>query len=313
MGIQGSAIGSVGRGTTGRLFLVRKPTLNGGIAWVAAKHIGHCQRLDRPNRFRPLLEEDWWRSSWQCRLSEFTIKVKEQDDGGTYVCLMGGRPWTSENGTCARVHNQIHWTIAKCASMTRSERQDLVRKLNHVLESWPRLRPLERPLRLLSLPSIRWSDPNRHGYLMNERQSTLDFRGIPQEQLIQWFRDDILGLPLMHEREGMTIEDKAAKMQHLINRDQRRHFDAEQRAETMLNALTSGILRMEMPSSALGGRGHSPELLDLLEYLAGVVEYGHPPCYGHPRLRLTLPERWHASVPGSMVELLQNQEQRSVQ
>ena len=113
---------------------------------------------------------------------------------------------------------------------------------------------------------------------MNERQSTLDFRGIPQEQLIQWFRDDILGLPLMHEREGMTIEDKAAKMQHLINRDQRRHFDAEQRAETMLNALTSGILRMEMPSSALGGQGHSTELFDLLEYLAGVVKYGHPPC-----------------------------------
>ena len=139
---------------------------------------------------------------------------------------------------------------------------------------------------------------------MQDKQSTLDFRQIPQKLLFQWFRDHTIALPLMLEREDMTIADKVAKLQYLINRDQGRHFEAEQRAETMLNALTSGILRMEMPSSALGGRGHSPELLDLLEYLAGVVEYGHPPCYGHPRLRLTLPERWHASVPGSMVELL---------
>ena len=139
---------------------------------------------------------------------------------------------------------------------------------------------------------------------MQDKQSTLDFRQIPQEQLTQWFRDGIIGLPLMLELEDMTIADKVAKLQYLINRDQRRHFDAEQRAETMLNALTSGILRMEMPSSALGGLGHSTELFDLLEYLAGVVQYGHPPCYGHPPLRLTLAGKLHASVPGSMVELL---------
>ena len=160
-------------------FAVRRPTLHGGIAWVAAKHIGHCQRMDRPNWFRPLLEEDWWRSSWQRRLSEFIIKVKEQHEGGTYVCLMGGHPWRSENGTCAQVHDQIHWTIAKCAGMTRSERADLARKLNYVLASWPRLRPLERPLKLLRFPSIRWNDPNRHGYLTNEKAEHIGFQTDP--------------------------------------------------------------------------------------------------------------------------------------
>ena len=263
-------------------FPVRRPTLHGGIAWVAAKHIGHCHRIGRPNRFRPLLEEDWWRSSWQCRLSEFTIKIQDQLDGGTYVCLMGGRPWRSENGPCARVHDQIHWTIAYCAGMTSREREDLSRKLNDVLESWPRLRPLERPLKLLPLPSLRWNELNRHGYLHNEKVSTLDLRGTPYDQLIQWIRDEILGLPLMYELAGMTIEDKAAKLEFLIERDAARWVVAVQRAENMLNALTSGILEMEKPGSALGGQGHSTELFDLLEYLAGVVQYGHPPTLLRP-------------------------------
>ena len=94
----------------------------------------------------------------------------------------------------------------------------------------------------------------------------------------------------MYGREGMAIEDKAAKLEFLIERDAARWVVAVQRAENMLNALTSGILEMEKPGSALGGPGHSTELYDLLEYLAGVVLYGHPPCHGDPRLRLTHPK-----------------------
>ena len=144
---------------------------------------------------------------------------------------------------------------------------------------------------------------------MQDKQSTLDFRQIPQETLFEWFRDHIIGLPLNYEQEDMTIADRVAKLQYLIERDQQRHVEAERRAEALLNGLTTGILTMEMPGSGLGGPEHSLELYDLLEYLAGVVQYGHPPCYGHhdpghPQLRLTLPQGWHASLPGSMVEIL---------
>ena len=95
-----------------------------------------------------------------------------------------------------------------------------------------------------------------------------------------------------------TEEDVAGLVRRMHDRDNRRYYEAKDRAEKLEKH--KGEFFMDTPSAGLGD---SPELLDLLEYLKDTAYYW-PACqFGKPNGKteppcVTSPNRWHCSRPG---------------
>lgn len=278
-------------------------------------HVKHIIWLEDGVRYKQLNDDQWWNKSWmiescccsirvshahgatleelEAELSEIGIEKKDKKqsvscilDGYTYVSLEVGCPYAADRRTQAS--KRCHFTIAYAATMWDHHMDELKKVLTRVLECYFEKEPKDRPWELQRFRTFFFKDENSGNYDLGECKPLIWYT---MEELEKKMQQDLI-------EQRSTEENLEQIVRRIHARDNLRYNQAKERAEHLQKH--RGELFMDTPSAGLG---NSPELLDLLEYLADTTYYWSPCHFVKPNGKLrppcvTTPDRWHCSRQG---------------
>ena len=234
----------------------------------------------------------------ESELSEMGIEKKDRklsvphflDGGYTYVSLEVGRPYRSDRQT--QVSKRCHVTIAYAATMSERQMDELQRGLTDVLQSYLQKEPADRPWELPNFRKVFFKDENAGPYDVGEWAPLISYT---MKEVEAKMRQGLIERPLSSDPD----EPLESIVRRIRERDSFRYYRAIERADHVQTH--TGELFMDTPHSGLGD---SPELRDLLEYLADIVYHWRTCHFVKPENGKTLPpcvtsiDRWHCSRQG---------------
>ena len=301
----------------------------GGAAVEGWIHVDQLTAEFDKQEYRLITEAEWWWQAWTVSTNELGVWVRRHVDHNstlneelalageagnevaahrkrlldevkreghcTYVALSLGRPRKGHWRVCG---TKCHITIGYAAPMDSTQRDQLGKMLNEVVEGWVRLAPASRPFGLTRFRRFQLQTVEERD---RERASNVGFGTcrsgtvvlMPEATLERHLRDDLVYTPYVSD--GQTLQD-------VVRRTWVRDGEELRRAQARVwgfstDAATTGELLLARASDGLG---ESHDIRDLLCYLKNAM-WHWASCFKRTSTgqlvppNLTSDSHWHMS------------------